>query len=230
MATKPDGQAVWPSDALAVYHCKDTKDATGRGRGLTLSGTTLIDGPAGKAINFDGATSIGAAPFTPVTGSGARTEVILFRARPTDGAVAYFYTYGLASGAANGDRWALTISAASVNRLVLGVGGGSQTGSSNVTDNAWHVAVIQLTGGTNASNIKIFVDGVEETYTTAAKAINTGAATLGLGGLSDVNFANFDLAELRFYAGAISADRVATIGKTLSAIGNYIVTGPAGAA
>ena len=231
LATKPDGQTVWPSDALAVYHCKDTRDSSGRGRGLTLSDATFIDGPAGMAINFNGSTSKGSAAFTPLTGNSARTEVMLFRARPTNGDQAFFYHYGLASTAAStGDRWSLAISAASVNKLVLGVGGGSQTGSSNVTNNAWHVAVIQLTGGTNASNIRIYVDGVEETYATLAKAIVTGTATLGLGAIADANFANFDLAELRFYSGAISADRVATIGKTLSAIGSYVATSPPGPA
>ena len=117
-----------------------------------------------------------------------------------------------------------------MNKLVLGVGGGSQTGSSDVANNTWHVAVIQLTGGTNSSNIKLYIDGVEESYATASKAINTGAATLTLGAIADTNFANFDLAELRLYAGAISADRVATIGKTLSAIGSYIATGAPDAA
>jgi hypothetical protein len=231
LATRPDGQAVWPSDALAVYHCKDTKDATGRGRGLTLTDTTIIDGPAGKALNFNGSTSKASAGFTPVAGSSARTEVMLFRARPTNGKQAFFYYYGLASTAGSaGDRWSLAISAASVNKLVLGVSGGSQTGSSNVTDNNWHVAVVQLAGGTNTSNIRIYVDGVEDTYATSSKAIATGTATLGIGAIGDLNFANFDLAELRFYSGALSADRVATIGKTLSAIGGYITTGLPGEA
>lgn len=229
LATKPDGQAVWPSEALAVYHCKDTKDSTGRGRGLTLTDAAFIDGPAGKAINFNGSSSKASAGFVPVTGSAARTEVMLFRARPTNGKQAFFYYYGLASTAGSaGDRWSLSISAASINRLVLGVSGGNQTGSSNVTDNAWHVAVVQLSGGTNTSNIRLYVDGLEETYTTASRAIATGTATLGIGAIGDVNFANFDLAELRFYAGALSADQVATIGKTLSAIGSYVTPGTPG--
>jgi hypothetical protein len=231
LATKPDGQAAWPSDALAVYHCKDARDSTGRGRGLTLTDVAVIDGPAGKAINFNGSTSKGSATFTPVTGSSARTEIIVFRARPTNGAQAFFYHYGLASTVGSaGDRWSLAVSSTSVDKLVLGVGGGSQTGSSNVTNNAWHVAIVQLTGGTNTSNIKIYIDGVEETYSTASKAIATGSSPLGLGAIADTNFANFDLAELRFYSGAISADRVATIGKTLSAIGSYVSTGAPGAA
>jgi hypothetical protein len=231
LATKPDGQTVWPSDALAVYHCNDTRDSTGRGRGLTLANTMFIDGPAGRAINFNGASSKGSANFTPATGSSARTDVILFRARPTNGNQAFFYHYGLASTAGGaGDRWSLAISAASVNKLVLGVSGGSQTGSSNVTDNAWHVAVVQLAGGTGTANIKMYVDGVEEAYTTVSKAIATGSAPLGLGAIADTNFANFDLAELRYYSGAISTDRIATIGKTLSDIGAYISTGIPGAA
>ncbi len=99
-----------------------------------------------------------------------------------------------------------------------------------MTNNAWHVAVIQLVGGTNSSNIKMYVDGLEESYVTVSKAIATGSAMLGLGAIADSNFANFDLAELRFYSGAISADRVAMIGNTLSAMGSYIAAGAPGPA
>lgn len=226
LATKPDGQSAWPGDALAVYHCSNAKDSTGRGRNLTLTDTMIIDGPSGKAINFNGSSSKASAAFTPVTGNTARTDVMLFRARPTNGGHAFFYHYGLASTSGSaGDRWSLAVSSTSVNKLVLGVSGGSQTGSSNVTNNAWHVAVVQLSGGTNTSNIKIYVDGVEESYTTVGKAIATGPTNLGLGAIADTSFANFDLAELRFYSGAISTDRVATIGKTLSAIGAYVTPG-----
>lgn len=231
LATKPDGQEAWPSDALAVWHCGDVRDSTGRGRDLTLENTSFIDGPTGSALHFNGTDAQASAAFAPAAGSAARTDVMLFRARPTNGVIAYFYNYGrdLVS-TLTGDRWSLVVPVATTNRLSLGIGGGSQGASSNVTDNDWHVVVVQLPSGTNTSNIDIYVDGVEESYTNVSKAIATSTATLTVGAIEDSNFANFDLAELRFYSGAISADRVATIGKTLSAIGAYVATGAPGAA
>ncbi len=55
-ASEADPAATW-RDYLAVWHLPDPTDRTGRGRDLTATNLTAVEGPIGPAARFDGTTS-----------------------------------------------------------------------------------------------------------------------------------------------------------------------------
>jgi len=83
--------------------------------------------------------------------------------------------------------------------LRLGVGGGGINGSTIVADGEWHhvAAVLQSDGTPDVSDIKLYVDGIEESTTSRTQRINT------------VGYANVQIGVFGGVGGWLDGDRLA---------------------
>ena len=146
--------------------------------GLLVGGPVFADDSFGQwSISLNGATQdVELAGYKGITGTQSRTVATWIKTT-RDGAVAH---WGQAS---TGTRWTIRIGAAQSDGLTDGLlrletGGGLIVGSTDLRDDEWHhIAVVFDNDGTpDVSDVRLYVDGVEETYTqVTAQAFNTVA-------------------------------------------------------
>ena len=137
-------------------------------------------GRLGNAYAFAVSNSVVMAGLYGITGTGSRTMSVWVK---TDGFGTGSKGQGIMGwgGNASGQRWELVVNTDSSGGRVVhaaraNVDGGTRTGSTVLTDEEWHMVTVSLLsdGTPNANEMKMFVDGVEETYSnTTAQSINT---------------------------------------------------------
>ena len=143
---------------------------------LTLTGGSFTTGLLGQAASLDGVNDTLSSSYAGIGGSSARSFACWFKtANASDVSLC---DYGSTT---SGGRNGMGIDFFGVPAFV--VVNGRTTGSSTVDDDSWHSIVFSFSG-TQVQDCKIYVDGVEETYTysSGTTAINTGSSwNLGLG-------------------------------------------------
>ncbi|MBN1457407.1 MAG: LamG domain-containing protein, partial [Sedimentisphaerales bacterium] len=111
---------------------------------------------------FDGVSNyVEVVGYKGVTGTQSRTCTAWVKTTYVGGVILSWGDYNV-----NGARWLLKTDESGALRI--SVGGGNIIGSKIITDDQWHfvAAVLEDDGSPNADEIKLYVDGVEDTNTT----------------------------------------------------------------
>ncbi len=100
----------------------------------------------------------------------------------------------------NGKKWQVRLTGD--GKLTVEVKNGKRVGTTVLTDGNWHhIAVVFFKNTPNANKIKLYVDGVEETYSsTQARAVNTaGTGLVEIGSFNGVQKFKGELDEIRIW-------------------------------
>ncbi|MBN2511312.1 MAG: lamin tail domain-containing protein, partial [Sedimentisphaerales bacterium] len=179
-----------------------------------MTDTTRRLGHENKALAFDGVDDYAvAAGFKGIAGGASRTCSAWIRTLPgaTDQMIISWGT-----GQA-GQKWMFRVQAS--GQLSLAVWDGYILGSSLVADGKWHhvAAVLDSDGTPDVSEIRLYVDGVLETNTTAnnQQAINTSdSQDVYLAVLSETSLQSYfkgTLDDVRMYSRALDAQEIALL-------------------
>jgi hypothetical protein len=145
--------------------------------------------PAGGALQLDGGDDyVEIAGFRGVTGVRSRTVSAWIKTTMTT--IGEIISWGyqghyvpLDKEDVGGHNWVLMV--LGEGNLRLGVGGGGINGTAIVADGQWHhvAAVLESDDGTaDLSDVKLYVDGIEESTTSRTQRINTvGDADVRIG-------------------------------------------------
>ncbi|MBF0339599.1 MAG: PD40 domain-containing protein [Magnetococcales bacterium] len=195
--------------------------------GVTLAWTNQYKTAAGgNALIFDGLSDTATIPgYTGITGTNARTVETWIKTTTIDRAFLYW------GSPDSGQKW--LIRTESNGGLRVEISGGAISGTTSISDGNWHhVAVTFANDGTpNVNDIKLYVDGVQETsfYTNTSMALNTASSSDVLIGKD--NFSRYftgQLDELRIWSVARSATdiknnfkRILTVGTETTGMAAY---------
>jgi len=135
------------------------------------------------SVAFDGTNDyMTISGYKGITGTGARTSIIWFRARVPN--IAYrLFGWGTT---ATGGKWNVSLDATTFRpRVEIATGSVlANTSAPNVTNGAWYMIAASAPASGTASSIKLYIDGylvTDTTVTSGATAINTVSG-------SDVSF------------------------------------------
>ena len=146
---------------------------------------TGYDG-SGGALSFDGVDDyIEVTGYPGVTGKTSRTFAAWIKTSNINGSI---ITYGDYSGGGTKWKFYLADNVGAPGAIQVDVYGGHIVGSTNVADGQWHhiAAVLQDDGTPDASEIKLYVDGLEEAYSSVVPApVNTAGGSELLIGVLD---------------------------------------------
>ena len=151
-------------------------DLSGNGRtGITTNGPTYSSIIREGSVVFDGTNDyMTHSAYKGITGTGARTAIIWFRASVPN--IAY-RLFGWGTTAAGG-KWNISLDATTFRpRVEIATGSVlANTSAPNVTNGAWYMIAASAPASGTASNIKLYIDGyliTDTTVTSGATAINT---------------------------------------------------------
>ena len=179
---EPNEVAWWPieeGEGTTVY------DSVAGNDGYfvdTPTWTTGHDGE-GSALSFDGHGDVGGFDYIEVTGyegvTGTQSRTFTTWIKTTD-TQASILTYGDYSGGDTKWKFYLNDMVVPSGAIQVAIGGGHIYGTTNVADGQWHhvAAVLEDDGTPDVSEIKLYVDGVEESYSDVLpQPINTSAGS-----------------------------------------------------
>jgi len=170
-------------DSLAVHLSFDDPDtipldSSGKGRNGIVSGNPIrtagYDGLVNGAMEFDGNDRIQIEGYKGVAGKHPRSCAMWVKTSTVNTEM-MLLTWGKEATA---QKWQLFIS--SSNKLALGIWGGRLESTRTITDGNWHhvAAVFEGNGVINVRDVKLYIDGIQETttcsnYVTTPPDVNT---------------------------------------------------------
>lgn len=171
------------ADQTPVSSSFTLSDLSGNGRTASSVNGPSLSTSSGGIIVFDGVDDyMTHSAYKGITGTGARTSIIWFRASVPN--VAY-RLFGWGTTAAGG-KWNISLDATTFRpRLEIATGSVlANTSAPNVTDGKWYMIAASAPASGTASSVKLYIDGYlinDTTVTSGATAINTVSG-------SDVSF------------------------------------------
>jgi predicted outer membrane repeat protein len=183
-------------------------DSTGGNDG-TLYGSPVWD-PNGRidgALKFDGLDDyVKIKSWTGISGGHSRTVCAWIKTDMTG--VGEIVSWG---GTGKGEKWLLMLR--STGELRLAVTGGGINGTTDVADGQWHhvAAVLPNDGTPHVSDVKLYVDGNEESTTFSEQAINTASyykVKIGVMSVGTPQYFNGKIDEVRIYNRDLSAEEI----------------------
>ena len=163
------------ADAAVVNYSFTLSDLSGNGRtASSVNGAYWLASNSGVAA-YDGTNDyMTNSAYKGITGTGARTSIIWFKALVPN--IAYrLFGWGTT---ASGGKWNISLNATTF-RPVVEIATGSvlaNTSAPNVTDGAWYMIAASAPASGTANNIKLYINGdliTDTTITSGATAINT---------------------------------------------------------
>ncbi len=160
--------------------------------------------PAGGGFSNTSANYI-STNWKGIGGKGSRTFEAWVKPTNKNKTLVYW------GGAGNGNKWQILIDDA--GRLKLHVNGGWRTGTTDIRDGDWHHVAVVLNndGSPTTKEVKLYVDGQEETYSnTKNRAINTKKITLLCVNATPVagSILKGELDEVRIWSKALSQSEI----------------------
>ncbi len=176
---EPNEAAWWSFDegaGITAY------DSSGYGHdGALIGDPNWVTGydETGSALSFNGVDEyIEVTGYKGVSGTQSRTCAAWIKTSSSINQAILFW-----GDMENGTKWKFYFSdyygAADLNHIQLSVNGGYVIGTTDLIDGQWHhvAAVLEDDGSPDASEIKLYVDGTEETYSRVlAGPIDTGSS------------------------------------------------------
>jgi hypothetical protein len=209
----PALKGYWNLDQTGGAVATDSAFYPHNGTLMKMGDGAWVPGRSGNALQFNGVDGfVEMTGYKGITGIQARTCMAWVK---TTGAIAPIVYWGDKTTA--GGMWELRIN--SLGRLRLQIGGaGAAIGSTAVNTGQWvHVAAALPQGATSAADIQLYVNGVRETTTVTAGAINTkSAASMRIGTDETGRFFSGLIDEVRMY------NRVLTVNELRQAAGLFI--------
>jgi len=178
----------------------------------TLAGGTLVAqaGRHGGSMAFDGTDDVITTSYAGITGPSDRS--ISAWIKPS-GSGTWRTIVSWGNVAVNGNKFDFQLD--SSDRLYLGAYGRWQIGTTALQDDRWyHVALTFASDGTpDTSEVKLYVNGVEESYDGASVAGSfwtqpAGTVTIGNFPLGGSSFFNGNIDDVRIYNDELSAAEV----------------------
>ena len=198
------------SDLVGLWNFNDgtAKDGSGQGHDGTLNdNAVIIDDPQkGKVLQLDGSGDyVQITGYKGITGTANRTTCAWIKATKND---AVILSWGTSSA---GQKWSFYIPSG-MSVLRQGVSSGSTTGTTALLDGKWHhvAAVMNNDGTPDASEFKLYVDGIEETYGALdTQAVNTGSTyDVMIGTYESATYFAGLIDDVRIYDVALSASEI----------------------
>ena len=163
------------ADATVVNYALTLSDLSGNGRtASSVNGANWVSSNSG-VVAYNGINHyMTNSAYKGITGTGARTSIIWFKARVPN--IAY-RLFGWGTTAAGG-KWNISLDATTF-RPVVEIATGSvlaNTSAPNVTDGKWYMIAASAPASGTANNIKLYINGdliTDTTITSGATAINT---------------------------------------------------------
>jgi hypothetical protein len=159
----------WKLDETTGDEAGDSSDNNKTGDLQSMENEDWTAGKFGNALQFDGAGDeyVQITGYKGITGKKARTCAAWINTATT-GDIISWGEYGI-----DGKWWLFYVDGTSVIRV--SIGNGTIKGSTNVTSQWYHVtAVWDPDWGPDIDDVKLYVNGIEETTTVpASRAINT---------------------------------------------------------
>ena len=151
-------------------------DLSGNGRtGITTNGASYSSIIREGSVVFDGTNDyVTHSAYKGITGTGARTAIIWFRASVPN--ISYrLFGWGTT---ASGGKWNVSLDATTFRpRVEIATGSVlANTSAPNVTNGEWYMIACSAPASGTASSIKLYIDGnliTDTTVTSGATAINT---------------------------------------------------------
>jgi len=164
--------------------------------------TGQIDG----ALDFDGVNDyVQIAGYKGVTGTQSRTVTAWIKTS-TNGSI---ISWGSSGG--DGQKWLARLDQTN-GALRIAVQGGSIVGVTDISDNQWHhlAAVLDDDGSPDVSEIKLYVDGIEEGYSSILpQAIDTATANdVAIGAIDSSGYFDGLIDDVRIYDRALSPTEI----------------------
>ena len=158
-----------PSSGATFYW----DDLSGNDRDAKFGSASL---KSGQFIDFDGTddeavcdgTNTGSSAYTGVTGTTARTVAVTFKTDTTS-TTQRLFAYG---ANATGQRYSIQLTSDNKIRLELG-NGYVETSSTVMSDGNWHTVAITSPSSSTNADVKIWIDGEEDTSLTVSNGSNS---------------------------------------------------------
>lgn len=183
-------------------------DSSGYIRGGSLAGDAnfVPDPERGQVLSLDGdGDYVQITDYKGVTGLTTRTVCAWIKTANGDEIMSW-------GAVGTGEKWLLRVRPA--GELRMEINGGSINSTTLVNDDEWHhVAAVLPLGHTNVDDVKLYVDGAEETTSSSAATISTIAdadVTIGVFASSDRYF-NGLIDNVRIYNRALSETEIAAL-------------------
>lgn len=189
-------------------------DSSGNGRHFSASGATWLTGqavPGGKALSFDGVNDYAASDAN--VNLGQSSVSICFWAYVTTAQDAIICELSPDFNATT-HAWMLTWDASTIWGVIKGMSGYREETRAMVAAGAWRHFVFLLNNSTAAGDVKLWIDGVEQTLTlsTNSKAgtANFATARIFLGARSTSAQYPFAgrIADFRIYQGELTTGEI----------------------
>jgi len=202
----------WLADCTLIGYWKlngDSADSACYGFDGTLYGNPVWDpnGRVNGALKLDGdGDYMEIEGWKGITGASSRTLCAWIKTDSGDEILSW-------GGDGTGEKWIFRVQSAGLIRLE--VSGGAIGGSTIVNDGFWHhvAAVFPNDGTPDVSDVKFYVDGIEESTTSTSQTINTVGVydvKIGVFGSSGRYF-NGLIDDVRIYNRALSQDEIENI-------------------
>jgi hypothetical protein len=163
------------TDATVVNYSFTLSDLSGNGRtASSVNGAYWLSTNSG-VVAYDGVNDyMTNSAYKGITGTGARTSIIWFKALVPN--IAY-RLFGWGTTAAGG-KWNISLDATTFRpRVEIATGSVlANTSAPNVTDGGWYMIAASAPASGTANNIKLYINGdliTDTTITSGATAINT---------------------------------------------------------
>jgi hypothetical protein len=162
-------------NSTLVNYSFTLSDLSGNGRTASSVNGPYRSSSSGGIVVYDGVDDyVTNSAYKGITGTGARTTIIWFKALVPD--VAY-RLFGWGTTAAGG-KWNISLDATTFRpRVEIATGSVlANTSAPNVADCKWHMVAASAPASGTANNIKLYIDGdliTDTTITSGATAINT---------------------------------------------------------
>ena len=180
---------------------------------MNMDDSDWVLGNTGNALDFDGANDyVEVTGYTGVTSTQSRTCAAWIKTTGTGAIVSW------GDSNISGGWWLFWVEGD--GRLRLNCQGGHRRGNTDLRDNNWHhvAAVLADDGSPNNSEVKLYVDGVEETYSSVtSQPIYTAShsnVTIGASYIHDgsvvVPFTG-RIDDVRIYDRALSETEITTL-------------------
>jgi predicted outer membrane repeat protein len=179
--------------------------------GTALSDPAFVDQLQAKvgtgAVELDGNDAVVVNGFAGITGTHARTCMAWIKTTGTVGPIVYWGDKNTA-----GALWDLRVGSLGQLRLVAG-SGPVVDGATKVNTGEWvHVAAVLPEGGNSTTAVQLYVNGVRETETVTAGAINTKAlAAFRIGTNENGNYFTGLIDDVRIFDRALTAEEIAEV-------------------
>lgn len=204
-------QSVWDDNFAAVYHLSQNPsggsgsilDSTlvNDGTPNNMEGGDLIDGQAGKALNFDGSNeSVTASDDSSLNPTSGITVDVLMKKSSNPGTWKYLMHKGTAE-ASSQTQYQIVISSAGVMQFGSYINSVWETSNSSaISNDEYH----HIAGKYDGSNISIFRDSTEEDLDSASGSILSTAGSLAMGSSVTGNY----------FTGVIDEVRISDVGRS----------------